>query len=49
LRAFGDDPFSADEVADTFAARLIRRYSHVFGSVSVFSTDDVSANWDEIK
>jgi XTP/dITP diphosphohydrolase len=36
-------------VADTLAAKLIRRHPHVFASVAVSSADDVSANWEEIK
>ena len=43
------DGFTVDDVADTLAAKLIRRHPHVFGSVSVSSADDVSANWEEIK
>jgi XTP/dITP diphosphohydrolase len=41
--------FTIDDVADTLAAKLIRRHPHVFGSVSVSSADDVSANWEDIK
>ena len=41
--------FTIDDVADTLAAKLTRRHPHVFGSVSVSSADDVSANWEEIK
>jgi XTP/dITP diphosphohydrolase len=36
-------------VADTLAAKLVRRHPHVFGSVSVSSAADVNANWEEIK
>jgi XTP/dITP diphosphohydrolase len=36
-------------VADTLAAKLIRRHPHVFGGVTVSSAVDVNANWDEIK
>jgi XTP/dITP diphosphohydrolase len=36
-------------VADTLAAKLVRRHPHVFGSVTVSSAADVNANWDEIK
>ena len=45
----GDGGFTIDDVADTLAAKLIRRHPHVFGSVSVSSADEVNANWEEIK
>jgi XTP/dITP diphosphohydrolase len=48
-RSVSDGGFTVDDVADTLAAKLIRRHPHVFGSVSVSSADDVSANWEEIK
>ena len=48
-RSAADDGFTVDDVADTLAAKLIRRHPHVFGSVSVSSAADVSANWEEIK
>ena len=48
-RSSGDGGFTVDGVADTLAAKLIRRHPHVFGSVAVSSADDVSANWEEIK
>jgi XTP/dITP diphosphohydrolase len=48
-RPAGDGGFTIDDVADTLAAKLTRRHPHVFGSVSVSSADDVSANWEEIK
>ena len=48
-RSAGDGGFTVDDVADTLAAKLIRRHPHVFGSVYVSSADDVSANWEEIK
>jgi XTP/dITP diphosphohydrolase len=48
-RSLADGGFTVDDVADTLAAKLIRRHPHVFGSVSVSSADDVSANWEEIK
>ena len=41
--------FTIDDVADTLAAKLVRRHPHVFGSVSVASAADVNANWEEIK
>jgi XTP/dITP diphosphohydrolase len=48
-RPVGDGGFTIDDVADTLAAKLIRRHPHVFGSVSVSSAADVNANWEEIK
>jgi XTP/dITP diphosphohydrolase len=41
--------FTIDDVAETLAAKLIRRHPHVFGSVSVSSADEVNANWEAIK
>jgi len=41
--------FTIDDVADTLAAKLVRRHPHVFGAVSVSSAADVNANWEEIK
>jgi hypothetical protein len=32
-RPAGDGGFTADDVADTLAAKLTRRHQHVFGSV----------------
>ena len=48
-RAAVDDGFTIDDVADTLAAKLIRRHPHVFGSVSVSSAGEVNANWEAIK
>ena len=48
-RAADDGGFTIDDVADTLAAKLIRRHPHVFGSVSASSAADVNANWEEIK
>jgi XTP/dITP diphosphohydrolase len=48
-RAAAEGGFTIDDVADTLAAKLIRRHPHVFGSVSVSSADEVNANWEEIK
>ena len=48
-RPAADGGFTIDDVADTLAAKLIRRHPHVFGSVSVSSAADVNANWEEIK
>jgi XTP/dITP diphosphohydrolase len=48
-RSAADGGFTIDDVADTLAAKLIRRHPHVFGSVEVSSAADVNANWEEIK
>jgi len=48
-RSADDGGFTIDDVADTLAAKLIRRHPHVFGSVSAASASDVNANWEEIK
>jgi XTP/dITP diphosphohydrolase len=44
-----DGGFTIDDVADTLAAKLIRRHPHVFGSVAVSSASEVNANWEAIK
>jgi XTP/dITP diphosphohydrolase len=48
-RSAADGGFTIDEVADTLAAKLIRRHPHVFGGVTATSAADVNANWEEIK
>jgi XTP/dITP diphosphohydrolase len=48
-RAASEGGFTIDDVADTLAAKLIRRHPHVFGGVSVASAGDVEVNWEEIK
>jgi uncharacterized protein YabN with tetrapyrrole methylase and pyrophosphatase domain len=48
-RSAGDGGFTIDDVADTLAAKLVRRHPHVFGSVAVSSSEEVNANWEEIK
>jgi XTP/dITP diphosphohydrolase len=48
-RTAADGGFTIDDVADTLAAKLIRRHPHVFGGVSVASAGDVEVNWEEIK
>ena len=48
-RPAADGGFTIDDVADTLAAKLVRRHPHVFGSVPVSSAADVNANWEEIK
>jgi XTP/dITP diphosphohydrolase len=48
-RSAADGGFTIDDVADTLAAKLIRRHPHVFGSVTATSADEVNANWEQIK
>ena len=48
-RPAAEGGFTIDDVADTLAAKLVRRHPHVFGAVSVSSASDVNANWEEIK
>jgi XTP/dITP diphosphohydrolase len=48
-RPSSEGGFTIDDVADTLAAKLIRRHPHVFADVSVSSAADVNANWEEIK
>ena len=48
-RAAVDDGFTIDDVADTLAAKLIRRHPHVFGEVEARTAQEVLKNWDVIK
>ena len=48
-RPLDEGGFTIDDVADTLAAKLVRRHPHVFGSARVSSAADVNANWEEIK
>jgi NTP pyrophosphatase (non-canonical NTP hydrolase) len=48
-RPLAEGGFTIDDVADTLAAKLVRRHPHVFADVSVSSAADVNANWEEIK
>ena len=41
--------FTADDVADSLADKLVRRHPHVFGDVIVDSPEAVTANWQQIK
>ena len=41
--------FNLDDVADGVCKKLIYRHPHVFGDVSVDSTDQVLSNWEELK
>ena len=41
--------FSLDDVADTVSKKLIFRHPHVFGDVVAQGSDEVLANWEELK
>ena len=41
--------FNLDDVADGVCKKLIYRHPHVFGDVTVGSTGEVLANWEELK
>ena len=41
--------FTLDDVADGVCKKLIYRHPHVFGDVTVESTDQVLSNWEELK
>jgi XTP/dITP diphosphohydrolase len=43
------DPFSIEDVAAGIADKLIRRHPHVFGDVEVSGSDEVLANWEQLK
>ncbi|HHW36394.1 MAG TPA: nucleoside triphosphate pyrophosphohydrolase [Bacillales bacterium] len=44
-----DGYFTIQDVIRAITEKMIRRHPHVFGDVSVDSTDEVVKNWDEIK
>ncbi|MGA9278639.1 nucleoside triphosphate pyrophosphohydrolase [Ilumatobacter sp.] len=41
--------FTIADIADGIHDKLVRRHPHVFGDVTVDGTDEILANWDEIK
>ena len=41
--------FGFDDVCDEICKKLIVRHPHVFGEITVSSTDEVLTNWDAIK
>ncbi|MBP1758970.1 MAG: nucleoside triphosphate pyrophosphohydrolase [Firmicutes bacterium] len=41
--------FSLNDVADTVSKKLIFRHPHVFGDVKAEGSDEVLANWEELK
>ncbi len=41
--------FTLDDVADGVCKKMIYRHPHVFGSTAVSGTQEILANWDELK
>lgn len=41
--------FTIEDVIDNVALKMVRRHPHVFGKIQVDGTEQVLANWDEIK
>ena len=41
--------FTLGEVAEGIRAKLVRRHPHVFGEVQAETSEEVEANWEEIK
>lgn len=41
--------FDLNDVADGVCKKLIYRHPHVFGTVSVSSTDEILSNWEDLK
>lgn len=41
--------FRLEEVCDRICAKMIRRHPHVFGDVTVHSTQEIRDNWEKIK
>ncbi|KPL58067.1 nucleoside triphosphate pyrophosphohydrolase [Rossellomorea vietnamensis] len=41
--------FTMEEVIEGLASKMVRRHPHVFGTVQVENTEQVKANWEEIK
>jgi MazG family protein len=44
-----DGAFTAADVVEGIAAKMVRRHPHVFGSDTVSGTSEVLARWEEIK
>lgn len=44
-----NNSFKFDDICDGICKKLIIRHPHVFGEITVNSTDDVLENWDAIK
>ncbi|MFZ4123665.1 MAG: MazG family protein [Candidatus Planktophila sp.] len=43
------DPFTIEDVAQVITEKLISRHPHVFGDTKVSGSQEVVANWEEIK
>ena len=41
--------FTLDDVVDGICKKLIFRHPHIFGDVTVGSTDEILSNWDDLK
>ena len=44
-----DGFFDVNDIVEAVSQKLVRRHPHVFGSVRVEGSEEVSANWEEIK
>ena len=44
-----DGFFDINDVVESISQKIIRRHPHVFGDISVNSSEEVSFNWEEIK
>ncbi|MBE7064125.1 MAG: nucleoside triphosphate pyrophosphohydrolase [Ruminococcaceae bacterium] len=44
-----DNAFTIDDVTTAVCEKMIRRHPHVFADVTVENSDEVLANWEEIK
>ncbi len=44
-----EDLFTIDDVNEQIVEKLIRRHPHVFADLEVNSTEEILANWEEIK
>jgi XTP/dITP diphosphohydrolase len=43
------EPFDIDAVADGIITKLIDRHPHVFGDVELATSEEVAANWEQLK
>lgn len=41
--------FNINDVSDTICQKMVRRHPHIFGSIKVSSSRDVTVNWNKIK
>lgn len=44
-----DGFFDLNDITESISQKLVRRHPHVFGDVRVKGSEEVSANWEEIK